>query len=291
MKHLITRIQNHGFQPDVIVPEDYVFGAMTKIPDEILQPDGQWDSHLPIKEVQFKNGFESMNCTNYGTNNCYETIEKRKYGGEPDYSERYTGVNSGTTQSGNSPQKAAEAVRDKGMIREDLLPFDDTIDSYSEYFFPKPMTSELLIQGKNWLDKYNVMHEWIDNINSTTLKESLKRSPVGISVWAWSYEPSTGYYVNPGNVTPNHWVELYGYEDGKYWKIFDHYEKDHKKLCWNYPFQFAKKYYLERKHEETYPTPVDGTIDGNPIPTGTRITFWQFWRWIPIFFNKLKGKK
>jgi hypothetical protein len=245
--------KNYGFKPDTIEPDHYIFGG-ENIPDEILQPDGNWSQFLPAVEYQKKNGLETMNCSVYGTENAIETLMKRKYPGEYDYSERYVGVLAGTSPEGGSPHTVAETIRKQsGLIPESLLPFDNSIQTWEQYYSPKPMTPKYLVEGRKWLSQFDFKHEWVFNSNNyqgiatkqDLLKQALQRSPVAASVYAWVLKD--GYYVKPPGVIDNHWVELYGYEDGKCWYVFDDYDQTHKHLAWDYDFGSAKKYYLAKK--------------------------------------------
>lgn len=296
MKHLITKVEPHGLLESEIKPEDYIFGGTTKMPDVILKPYGQWDSELPVKELQNK-GFETNACTVFGTNNCIETLHICLMGFEKNWSERYLAIEGDVNPNyGGYPEKVIEAARQKGMLLEDRLPFDETVKTRAQFYSPKPMIEPYISEAKQWLDDYEVLHEWVSPVTPEVLKEALKRSPIGISVWAWSYDPQTGYYVNPGKEQSNHWVMLYGYVDGQYWKIYDHYNNDKKKLCWNYPFGHAKKYYLAKRPPAVV-TQVDGTIDGKPVPKGSIISFDDAWKFIVtqvnaigLIFKKLGNK-
>lgn len=246
---------NHGFIKDIILPEDYVLGAFTKIPEIILQPNGNWMEFLPDIELQRKNDFESMNCTSYGTLNCIETLLNRLFGfGRLNFSERYIGIMAETTQEGNSPQKIIETIRkEAGLLNEELLPFDNSIDSWEKYYSPKPMLKNYIDLGKKWLEDYLILHEWIFGTNEknkiSRLKQGLKLSPLGVSVNAWEQEED-GLYFKEKGASDNHWVMLYGYKEGKYWDVFDHYDNTFKQLKWNYDFESAKRYYIEKKKKE-----------------------------------------
>jgi hypothetical protein len=242
-------LKNYGYIPDVIAPEDYVFGG-SNIPDEILQPNGQWGVLLPKDEFQFNESLDTQNCSNYGTLNPIETIMKRKFEGEYDYSERYLGVMSGTTEQGNSPHKVAETIRkESGLVPESMLPFDRGIRTWQQYYNPNPMIEPYLSEGKKWLSNYLLLHEWVFTDNNSNkvelIKEALKRSPLGISVYAWMYGEDC--YIKPKGAKDNHWVCLYGYEEGKYWLIFDQYDSTRKKLAWDYDFNCAKRYYIAKR--------------------------------------------
>ena len=246
-------IQNHGFiPPKEIKPEEYIFGGSelgSGLPALIVREDGQWLDFLPKSEVQRKNNVESMNCTSYGTLNCFEIYLKAVYGEDNDFSERYSGVVTGTTRNGNSPHNVIEKIRkDYGCIAEILLPFDKTITSWNKYYSPKPMTQKYIDLGKKWLQNYDVKHEWVffsyTKDKHARLKQALKYSPIGISVTAWKYR--NGKYWKRKGETDNHWCCCVGYKEGDYWIIYDSYSKDIKHLEWDYDFQYAKRYYLKK---------------------------------------------
>jgi hypothetical protein len=60
----------------------------------------------------------------------------------------------------------------------------------------------------------------------SSLMIGLQYSPLGVSVYAWERRPD-GIYHKPKNAPGDtHWAVCYGYEDGKYWKIYDSYDKE-----------------------------------------------------------------
>jgi hypothetical protein len=190
-----------------------------------------------------------MNCTVYGTLNCLETLFKRLYGKEINKSERYIGIMAKTSPGGNSPHKVIEEIRSEaGLIDECLLPFDDTINIWEEYYSPDPMTEKYKKEGKKFLDNFEIRHEWVfqegEKNKKNKLKDALKCSPLGVSVLGWE-EGEDGLFTKEKGELDNHWVELYGYEEGKFWKVFDHYDDTYKKLTWDYDFGMAKRYYLK----------------------------------------------
>jgi len=240
-------IKNYGFIPDEIKPEDYVFGGFSKIKEVgVLQRDGQWSEYLPEKEIQHNKGFDSMNCTNYGTLNCIEALLKKIYDLDVNFSERYTGVLTGTTEVGNTPHKVIEIIRkDSGLILEEMLPFTEDIDSRKKYYSPDPMTAEYLVQGSRFLGKYKIKHEWVFVSGSIQEKQekmmdALEYSPLGVSVRAW--KEKDGLYVKNKGAGDNHWTAMVGYKKGKFWIIFDSYDNTIKRLHWDYDFGFAKRY-------------------------------------------------
>ena len=239
--------KGHGFIADIQKPEDYQFGGITKLSGEILQPTGQWGEFLPQVELQVRNGLETMNCTVYGTLNCIEALLDLQYGIKANKSERYIGILAETSRYGNSPQKVIETIRKKaGLIDEVLLPFNDLIDSWEKYYSPKPMVRSFIQEGEKWLGKYKVGHEWVRG-GKEALKESLKRSPLGVSV---NLQRCNAHGIYEKRGPDNHWVMLYGYKEGEYWKIFDHYDDVFKKMAWDYGFEFVKRYSIEKAEKQ-----------------------------------------
>jgi len=242
-------VKQHGFIEPDITPEDYVLGGTGNLGLEILQPDGQWDEFLPPDELQKLRGIETMSCVSFGTLNCIETLLKRKYEEDHNYSERYTAILADTSRNGTTPTKGAEAIRKKGVIPDDLLPFRE-VSSWRDYHSPNPMFSGYLESGSKWLEKYDFKHEWVFTGGTllekqNKLKQALESSPLGISVYAWVQNGE--FYTKPEGVRDTHWTMMYGYVDGAYWKIYDSYDDTHKKLVWDFNFGYAKRYTIEKK--------------------------------------------
>lgn len=245
--------KGHGFIAPQDDPEDYIFGSQElgfKFPYETLQDDGQWDSYLPKFEHQARNNFETANCTGYGTLNCLEILLRRKYGVIEDFSERFTGVMADTWPPGNSPKKVIDTIRkEAGAIPEELLPFDKSVKTVDEYYSPKPMTGSLLARGLNWLENWTVKYEWVFKGNGENkqelMKEALRQSPLGCSVYAWALDDADGLYFKNGD--DNHWGVIYGFIDGVEWHFFDSYDQSKKRLKWDYDFGFVMKYYIAKE--------------------------------------------
>jgi hypothetical protein len=251
--------KNYGFIAPKITSEDYSLGALKQkgFKFEVLQPNGQWIDFLPEFEHQRRHGLETYNCTNFGTLNALEILHRRLYNLEENYSERYLGVLSNTSQQGNEPHAVAETIRKYGCIPEEFLPWSDHIDTWNEYYSPRPMTQNYVNIGEHWKDNYDFGHEWVWTWSSLSLTkkqellmEHLKESPIGISVYAWTKNPQ-GLYYKPSGYRDNHWVVLVGYEHKKYWLVYDSYNEKVKKVDWNNNFSWAKKYYLKALNPET----------------------------------------
>jgi len=261
------RVKNNhfGFVPPKIIKrgdkKDWLMGD-NNLSAEVLQENGQWDDFLPVYEAQSNQYFDTMHCFVYGTLNCLETLLKRKYGYEDNYSERFTGVRSGASTNGGSPHNASESIRKDGVIPQKDLDFTSDIRTWWQFSSPRPMTVSLLAKGQEWLKTHSYSHDWVSNPVSFLnrwnknyrssvidgMKEALKYSPLGVSVNAWKKRKNIVngqemelYYKNVGDVD-NHWLECFGGVEPLYWNVYDHYDQTFKKLEWNYPFGYIKRY-------------------------------------------------
>jgi len=238
-------MKDYGFIEPTIDATHYVLGGSTKLTTDskdALQPDGQWDAFLPIYEPQAEN-FETYGCTVWGTQNCIETLYRRCFGVEPNYSERFTYILAAIRPKGSDPHHVAEVIRHEGLVNADVLPVTET---YEEFIEPDPMPGSLLARGQNWLVHHSFMHDWV--IEGPTapgeqmrrIKHALSFSPVGISVTAW--HEVDGVYVDDG-APNNHWCMCYGWT-GRGWKVFDSYDHSHKIIAFDHRISFAKRYHL-----------------------------------------------
>lgn len=234
-------MKRFGFIPDVEEETDLILGA---IGGDFLQDNADWRGFLPVFERQRKR-VETQSCVTFATTSIMEMLYKRKYGVEPNYSDRFTSKLSGTTKSGNTPKKVASSVRHDGVIREQFWPFTD-IETWEEYFAATP--SKLIKKGLSWLGRHSLEYEYVYRRGSieskrTLLKWALRYSPVGISVFAWVQKD--GVYYKPEGARDNHYCVLVAYE-GDNPIVWDSYEENLKKLDENYEFTYALRYSLER---------------------------------------------
>ena len=284
IKDHLTR---YGWITPTVEKKAYMFGDGSLVTD-IIKADGQWDDSLPAEEKQYTSKTDTQNCTVYGSENVCETHIKGMYLFSPNYSDRYIGILAGTTIAGNDVQKVCETIRARGLIDEDMLPSTEDM-SWDEYYSPKPMTQLYINEGKKWLNQYIFKHDWVVTKNyngqSTRKKimDALKYSPLGISVGAWPV-PINGIIAD--RLPDNHWIMLYGFVEGKYWKVFDHYPPYQKKLAWDYEFSWVKRISV------TKVIPKPPTIS-DPItePEKKQVLSWleSIKQWLLNLRTKLKG--
>lgn len=217
--------------------KDWVFGGVTGIIEEPLT-NGQWDDFLPVYETQLKS-FDTMGCVSWSALNCLETIYKRRYGEEENFSDRFIAKMSGTTVNGNYLEKVAETIRTAGLVDEEYYPWEG--NNWLEYYQDVP--EDVIERAKLSLERYKMNWEWILSRDAESLKEALKYAPLQVTVYAWGKKVGDIYQYT--DKTPNHAVMLYGYEDGIYWKIYDHYDNKYKKVSWDFNFGHRMRYNIE----------------------------------------------
>lgn len=246
-------IQDHGFRVKPRTPDQYMLGASKFADRPVILPTRDWGPYKPKAEVQSRNGFESFNCSNYGTHNAYESLAKLL--GFTDFpsdcSERYSGVGTGTTKDGNDPHGVAEKMRTEiGFIAEEQLPFGPDIETWEQYYFPNPMRPEYLALGRKILQKFEFGHDWVFFLSGTPeqkavkLREALGKGPVAVSVLAWKRRG--GLYWKDVGEQDTHWCQLLRENPDGTWRVFDSYDKFEKDLEKGYDFGFAKVYYMRR---------------------------------------------
>ena len=223
----------------------YIFGD-NNVPAIPYQEDGNWEKYLPQFESQ-RIFFESYCCTVFGTLNCIETLYKRIYGEEPNYSERFTAILSGLNGTGAAdPQVPCETVRKNGVVAQKTLPMTRTKEAF---FNTASITPSILLEGQEWLKEHDIKHEWVWSGSRPEnyielLKKALKTSPLGVSVSAWNEE--NGVYVSHGK-TNNHFCMLYKIDDEGYPWVYDSYDQSHKRLAKDHNIRRAKRFHLQKK--------------------------------------------
>lgn len=240
----MEQFKNYGYiHEERANPNDHELGGLMGLSYPDVQPDGQWFNFLPYGEQQNINGVETNSCVSFAALTGLEILAKKVFDKEVNHSDRYLAIASDTGPNGNTPTKVLETLRAvAGCIPENLLPFSEDILSLEQYMSPKPLNKKYYDEGRRWLAGYDFKHAWV-NTDPDSLMHGLKKSPLIISVVAWQ-EGADGIYIRPPGVNYNHATLLVGYEEGKYWLVFDSYPGTGgaylKKLDWNFGFGMAK---------------------------------------------------
>ena len=235
-------IKPHG----LIIPKpdrrDYVLGGKKELKGVVLRPDGQWDDFLPPGEIQ-NLAVEPEACTSFGTLNVVEMLERQEFGTASEWSDRFLAYISGTTENGNDPNKVAQTLKNMGVVPETDWPYTKDDNTWNTFYEKPPQN--LITKALEFIAEYDFGHQWIPT-DPQSLMKALQYSPLGAGGFAWAQD-ADGYYYTPNGAQPRHWFAIYGYVEGKYWKVFDSYAPYVKTLRWDYDFALAKSYTLHRQ--------------------------------------------
>lgn len=240
-------------------PRAYVLGGSIELPKVVLQENGQWDKFLPVYEPQFNEFFDSYGCTVWGWLNAIEIMEKRLTGIEKNYAERFNYILAKIKPPGADPHEVAEVIRERGVIKQELLPMTPTMN-FQEFLRPNPMTKELLEEGMKF--GYEMKHQYLWPVGKKLtseerkkiLKENLQYSVIPLSVTAW-FQNVKGTYIDNGDRN-THWCVLIGWNEKgdewydpnlpEGWKILDSYDQFIKIVDFElHNFEVAKRIHLE----------------------------------------------
>ncbi len=215
--------------------DDRVLGTVKA--KEVLQPNGQWDQYMPLKEVQRSRFFETSACVTFSALNCLEVLFYRKYGVQANFSDRFTAKASGTIPDvGNYLRSVAESIKNDGVVIEEKYGWDrEGIKTVQEYYQELPAT--LRTKAKMILSNYQLDWSWAATTQSTgvdLLVDALRYSPLQVTLYAWDETNKKDGIYQRVSRPHTHAVTLYGYELGRYWKILDHYDNEFKKVAWDY---------------------------------------------------------
>ena len=238
-------MRNYGLKLDPIqIEKDYVEGGFGSLGGLQLQPSGQWDDFLPVIEFQSTPSVETMACTVFGTLNAVEILLKRKYQ-EQNFSDRWLAWNVGITEEGGSPQRAAETLRKAGVPLQEKWDFSPDVQTWED-FYKNPPTSLFQDARSDFLDLYTFKHSYVPT-SEQSLKDSLKLSPLGVSVAAWFKDKDV--FFKPQGMADNHWCVLYG-DDEEAWHIFDSYDNTRKRYSKKANIQQAKRYSIIKRTKQ-----------------------------------------
>ena len=135
-------------------------------------------------------------------------------------------------------------MRNYGCVDAELWPYTADVNTWEKFYEEPPL--EVKAMALNFGIKFDFGHEYVPG-DIESMKRALQYSPLGAAVWAWSFPDQNGYYFRDGNMQDDHWVTIYGYEEGKYWKCFDSYTSTHKQLAWDFGFTCVKRYTLNKQ--------------------------------------------
>ena len=240
-----------GYIPDEPDERDNIFGA-GQTPDEEILPSGNWREVTTLNEHQSINGFETWGCVTFTILNGIEKLAKVIFGIEWNLAERFIYIASDTKQPGNSPKTVATAVREKGLVDEFVLPFNETILTYEQFNSPKPLTKALLDLGEQWKNEYEFRYDFLPRtgnvVSRETLRRAMKTGPCGIAVYAWVLD-NDGKYIRPEGLADTHFTLAENVKENGEIECKDSYPPYEKTLSADFPIYTAMRFYLRKKTE------------------------------------------
>lgn len=237
--------KNRGFLSTPPQIKDSVFGGITTVTGTIVRPDGQWDSVLPVYEPQSFGSWDTLACVSFSALNCIETLFNAKLNKIENFSDRYVAKASGTTANGNYLYRVGDTIK-QGLVREWDWPAVTT--SYADYYSEIPQV--VTDHAADFTKQYKIDYEFVYG-GETMIKDALRYAPLQVAVC--SYGKTENGIIKSDNKAANHAMMLYGFEDGEYWKLFDHYANDFKKYAWDLRFDTILKYDVNN-HMPSIPT-------------------------------------
>ena len=225
--------------------EEKPLGARKKESWSKVNEGGHWRDFQPVSELQRNRRGDVYGCVSFSNNSAHEFIIKKQYGEEPNMSDRYLVVGSGTIPNvGNYKQTVATWKKDNFWIPEEKWPYspDMTVD---EYYNNLKVPTEFLMEGKKMSKLYVIDFDWLGDSKIQTIKDGLEFSPVQVDVQSYSFN-SKGYIINNGT-NYIHEVIIFDYEQGECWWVFDSENEQFIKFDWNYHFGSPMIHLLKKK--------------------------------------------
>lgn len=233
---------NTGYIKEQLKPDDFVLGG-GQLNKKILVENGDWEQWLPTAERQSGRGVETMACVTYSFLNVLETLFKKKYNIDINFSDRFLAKAANTSYNGNVQSRVVDTARKTGLVLESEYPSDLDNFSWNEYY--KPLTQNLLMKAQTFLNEWEIGYEAVPP-TLIAMREALKYSPLWAAGFAWS--PIGDIYYSNGS--PNHCFMIYNIEQAIAFKhAWDSYDPWHKKLASQYQVYYPKLITISKKGE------------------------------------------
>lgn len=245
--------------------DDFIKGSFFTLPFENRMPKGDWSAHLPTYEPQkfkydtnecsqisaindvaiqcnflYRTGKMSVEAFNWFSSNGYIDAN-----GLFAFSERFTGILSGTSINGNNQWNAWTCMSRYGLLpRKDLMytmeesnKFNSQAEMCTDYYNPAVITEAMRAKALQALRYLQIQYQWLWNDVVTCpvglIPKALQQSPIQIGTpvcFDWNGNKIT----NCGKTTVDHATTLYKSNSDQSWGILDHYHPEFKGLPLNY---------------------------------------------------------
>lgn len=251
---ILSKIR-HSFQYPELTDDHAIYGA-NFLSNPVINPSGDWRKALPPYELQRRHGVEPSSCYVEAQQHTIATIEEYVLN-EPDnnYSARFNALLSDGTPAGGNPVAGADSIRHDGLVREDVMPHKEEIESWDEFHSWKGVDeSTVRSKGKQDLKTKErnfgviIRRGLPADIFYTLLEEGLKRSPIPISVWG-ATDSDGNYLDKPKGVADTHLLQAV-YVENRIIHVLDTYEPFVKQLPANYVSDFGMGWTVKKRAEK-----------------------------------------
>ncbi len=212
-------------------PEDAhveeVFGSK-----EVEGGSRDWRPWYPKHEVQ-----SYGDCVSFSYLNCYETMAKAAGvtdgdGNELNLSDLYLAVNSGTSQTGNTLNRVANAARKNGIPLERECPYTRSWHKREQIYNTTSKDAKRYAAGTG--------HAWV-RTDRASLKSALERGPIQIGVGLGDTYRGGMPIKPPSRITVYHAMECGFVDEKDQVHCYDHYNRKEVILSSDYKVEFAKQ--------------------------------------------------
>lgn len=242
-----------NFSYPLITEQHYRFGS-GQVQGVVLRSDGDWRGYTPAPEDQNIRGIESSACYVEGSQHAIATLEEEMLGEkDANYSARFNALLSDGSQDGGDPLKGADSIRHDGLVAQNIMPFDEEIQSWQDFHSWKGV-DELGARalGKDYLQlkglANDIVFERYDSLVAKydKLRTALKYSPCPISVTAW-FQGADGLYHKPQGMNDNHLVLATYVDDQNRIYVWDTYAEYSKVLAPWFNSDFAMRWSVTKQ--------------------------------------------
>lgn len=231
---------------------DWILGANSPLGLQVRVSDKNWKPFTSQHEIQvynvgYSDSYDTSLCTQYSATDVIEHIinwdlennevplvikdwlQKEGYlvNGRLEISERLGGANSEMTPSGTYLYKAANAIKNFGIVPQSKLPL---AKSFVDNINPNLISEDVYALGRKSKEYITINWNWV---SKDDVSEALKDSPLMATV---KYADGEGILKPQGN--HNHAIMVAGEDD--YYVIDDSYWRQYKKYDKNFVDNFLQ---------------------------------------------------
>ena|SRR3990167_8611168 len=250
---------NGGLLPSIPRPKDYIAGAVTGVPDDTILPGGDWRPYRSEPhEMQLRFGRDYLTCTNFAATDAIEALMFKVFGERVNYSDRALAIMSGQQANGNSLSNVAEAIRTKGLVPENVLPWTSEQDTFEKFMTRTAAEKEACdAAAAAWLAENDFRWEWVYDDYGWGMRWALERSPLfaaGLYASEASKDADGIYHTDlPNSPMTTHAFVLLNQTPDAIKDIDDSYATQVKRLASDFRVPIGMRFHIAKKQPNQPP--------------------------------------